>query len=192
VAVKKNHSKKSRMTIACLGWGSLIWQPKNLKIQNEWFQDGPMLPIEFTRKSDKGKGRITLIIDNAAKPVRSLWALMTTNDLNEAKESLKEREGTNDIENIHSVITIEKPDTPIKTTIQKWLVSKDLNAAIWTGLSYSEKNKRLTIDDVLEHLLKLNYIKGKQAEEYIRKAPKQIDTEYRRQIEKEFGWTPIE
>lgn len=178
------------MTIACLGWGSLIWQPKNLKIQNEWFQDGPLLPVEFTRKSDKGNGRITLIIDDAANPIRSLWALMTTNDLNVAKESLKDREGTSE-ENIHSVIANEKTDTPLKETIQKWLASKDLDAAIWTGLSYFEKNIRPTIDDVLKHLKGLDYKAWKHAEEYIRKAPKQIDTDYRRRIEKEFGWTPI-
>jgi hypothetical protein len=65
------------MKIACLGWGSLVWQPRELKIQNKWFSDGPLLPIEFTRKSDKGEGRITLIIDIKAMPVRSLWALMT-------------------------------------------------------------------------------------------------------------------
>lgn len=179
------------MTIACLGWGSLIWQPKNLKAQKVWFQDGPMLPIEFTRKSDKGKGRITLIIDNAAKPVRCLWTLMTTENLNEAKESLKDREGTND-KNIHSITVKEKADTSIKGTIQRWLVSKDLDAAIWTGLSYYEKDRRPTIDEVIEHLLKLDYVIGKQAEEYIRKAPKQIDTEYRRQIEKELAWTPLD
>jgi len=178
------------MTIACLGWGSLIWQPKNLKIQNKWFQDGPMLPIEFTRKSDDGKGRITLIIDEDAKPVRCLWTLMTTGNLGEAKISLKERENTSEI-NIHSITKAEKADTPIKETIQRWLITNDLDAAIWTGLSYY-KDKRPTIDEVLEHLTSFKHIMGRRAEEYVRNAPKQIDTEYRRRIEKEFGWTPTE
>ena len=108
-----------------------------------------------------------------------------------AKESLREREVTND-KNIHSITTTEKADSPIKETIQAWLISKDLDATIWTGLSYFENDKRPTIEEVLEHFSKLDSIFGKQAEEYIRKAPKQIDTEYRRQIEKEFGWTHIE
>ena len=62
------------MKIACIGWGSLIWMPENLMIQNKWFEDGPMLPIEFARQSDNG--RITLIIDEFARPVRTLWSLI--------------------------------------------------------------------------------------------------------------------
>lgn len=49
------------------------------------------------------------------------------------------------------------------------------------------------IDRIIEHLdKKIDRKTQIVAEEYIRKAPKQIDTEYRRRIEKEFGWTPIE
>ena len=51
-------------------------EARKLNIENKWFEDGPLLPIEFTRQSDNG--RMTLIIDNAAKPVRTLWALMTS------------------------------------------------------------------------------------------------------------------
>ena len=78
------------MKIACLGWGSLIWRPGNLLIQREWFNDGPLLPVEFVRKSDNG--RLTLVITETAKPVRTLWALMTTYNLDEAKESLRKRQ----------------------------------------------------------------------------------------------------
>src|SRR5690348_5301348 len=54
------------MKIACLGWGSLVWDPRALPIQREWFKDGPFAPIEFTRKSTDG--RITLVIDPSAHP----------------------------------------------------------------------------------------------------------------------------
>lgn len=54
------------MKIACLGWGSLIWNPGDLKIKTEdWFSGGPILPIEFVRIStDK---RVTLVIDEESK-----------------------------------------------------------------------------------------------------------------------------
>ena len=180
------------MKIACLGWGSLIWQPKNLLIQNKWFEDGAILPIEFTRQSDNG--RMTLIIDEKALPVRTLWALMATDDLQIAIESLRIREDTPDLDLIHSVKVSNRPKDATRKTIVKWLKSLNLAAAIWTGLSFSGHtgNNRPRIDDVITHLNNLLGNNKDLAEEYIRKAPKQIDTEYRRRIEKEFGWTFIE
>lgn len=179
------------MKIACLGWGSLIWRPENLKIQSAWFEDGPLLPIEFTRQSDNG--RITLIIDEQAKPVRTLWALMTTDMLPLAIESLKEREGVTRDEAIHNVIATDDNTSNIKAVVIKWLNVMNLDTAIWTGLSYSAKTNKLrpTIDYVINHLKELDYNSRKTAEEYIRKAHKQIDTEYRRRIEHELGWSPI-
>ena len=84
------------MKIACIGWGSLVWRPENLQIQNKWFDDGPLLPIEFTRQSDNG--RMTLIIDDSSSFVRTLWALMTVEDLPTAIKSLEERENSKKID----------------------------------------------------------------------------------------------
>lgn len=180
------------MKIACLGWGSLIWRPESLLIQNKWFEDGVILPIEFTRQSDNG--RMTLIIDKDALPVRTLWALMATDNLQTAIESLKEREGVPRIDLIHSVKVSDETDDDTKKTIIDWLKSKNLDAAIWAGLSLNQRiqKERPSKDSVIQHLRGLSYIDGKAAEEYIRKAPKQIDTEYRREIEAEFGWTFLE
>ena len=49
------------MKIAILGWGSLIWNPRILKVAGDWTLDGPTLPIEFSRISDND--RLTLVID---------------------------------------------------------------------------------------------------------------------------------
>ncbi len=181
------------MKIACIGWGSLIWRPDGLKIQNKWFEDGPLLQIEFARQSDND--RITLIIDNhkETRPVRTLWTLMTTENLDEGKLSLRDREGTVD-KNIHSVLTNEVTEDQVKTIIKNWLLVKGLDAAIWTGISYGKKtnSSRPTVDYVINHLKGLEYEKRKVAEEYIRKVPRQIDTIYRRRIEMELGWTSVE
>jgi hypothetical protein len=177
------------MKIACIGWGSLIWRPGNLRIHNTWFQDGPILPIEFTRQSNDG--RMTLIIDSAAKPVCTLWALMVTDNLNDSINSLQEREGTS-LANIHHVSRADIPEDATHITVKKWLETKDIDIAIWTGLSYRTVGVRPTIEQVIAQLRSLNHVSGMAAEEYIRRAPKQIDTEYRRAIENEFGWTAIE
>lgn len=49
--------------IAIIGWGSLIWDPKCLSFDRErgWEPRGPVLPLEFSRKSSNG--RLTLVLD---------------------------------------------------------------------------------------------------------------------------------
>lgn len=179
------------MKIACLGWGSLIWRPEELEIKREWFKDGPLIPIEFARQSKDG--RITLVIDPAAKPVRSLWALMRTDNIEAAIKSLKTREGTT-TSNIHFVTSNEETEDAIKSIIKKWLLVQDLDAAIWTGLSYkfNDGNVRPTKEQVIDYLMHVEYEVLRIAEEYVRNTPKQIDTEYRREMEKELAWTPFE
>jgi hypothetical protein len=55
--------------IACIGWGSLIWDMRNLNVDGNWHADGPLLPIEFARQSRDG--RITLVIVQGFAPVRA-------------------------------------------------------------------------------------------------------------------------
>jgi len=183
------------MKIACLGWGSLIWRPQNLLIQQKWFEDGPIIPIEFCRES-KDK-RITLVITENVRPVRVLWSLMSTDNFEIAIESLRLREGI-DKKNKDSLIgQVSHSDTiteNIKKSIQKWLNEKDLDAAIWTDLKpkFKGQDRTPTIGEVLKHLTELKYEDRLNAEEYIRKAPKQIDTDYGREIEMRLGWSKID
>jgi len=109
------------MKIACLGWGSLIWNPGSLLIRREWFNDGPLLPIEYSRISNDG--RLTLVITENVKPIRTLWALMATEDLAEAKKSLKEREGCKYESDIGSISINDEAINPNELIIIKWAIN---------------------------------------------------------------------
>src|SRR5262245_37273344 len=78
--------------IACLGWGSLVWDPRGLPTKGEWRDDGPRVRVEFLRKS--GGGRITLVLHHSAAPLVSLWAELNVPDANSAVAALADREGT--------------------------------------------------------------------------------------------------
>lgn len=179
------------MKIACLGWGSLIWKPESLLIRREWFADGPFLPIEFARQSKDG--RLTLVITNTAKPIRTLWALMATDDLETAKKSLLNREGIPESKLdtcIGTVKSDEITNDDIKSIIKDWAISLKLDAVIWTNLppKFQNNEREPTLEEAINYLKSLNVNEKNTAEEYIKKAPKQIDTEFRRKFETELGW----
>ncbi len=184
------------MKIACLGWGSLIWQPESLLIRRKWFNDGPLLPIEFVRQSENG--RLTLVISENAKPVRTLWALMATEDLTEAKNSLGVREGIPKSKFASWIASIEKTEKApgeIQKIIQSWAESLDLDDVIWTNIPAKFNgidNTEPTPEEAIQYINSLDINRQALAEEYVRKAPKQIDTQFRRKFESEFGWTFIE
>ena len=120
------------MKIACLGWGSLIWDPRQLPITRHWFEDGPLAPVEFTRRSSTGK--ITLVIDSAAQPQRLLWTLMRVTELREAVETLRVREGIRPHRVDADVGRWEERDPapdPIPE-IPAWADARGLDAVIWT------------------------------------------------------------
>lgn len=182
------------MNIACLGWGSLIWNPQALPIQKSWFQDGPLLPLEFARHSQDD--RITLVITPGTQKVRSLWTLMSVSDKKIAMEKLAEREGIRPENISHDIGWWTSPGTwqgQSAEAIGKWASLIGLDAVIWTNLAPKFYNEARvpTIEEVLSFLHKQSPARKKRAEEYVRKAPRQIDTAYRRRIEAEFHWTPL-
>jgi hypothetical protein len=184
------------MLIACLGWGSLVWDPRELPVRREWFADGPLLPIEFARKS--GGDRVTLVLLRKAPLVRSLWTLMSVEDLQAAKEALADREGMrgeNKTKDIGYWSLRENSGGVILEIIAKWASNVvGIEAVIWTDLAptFSNEYNPGLADKVIAHLRcpTLSHEKRQYAEQYIRRAPKQIDTEVRRKIEQELGWLP--
>ena len=178
------------MKIACLGWGSLIWDPRDLiKTKEEWKINGPLLPIEFLRISSDN--RVTLVIDetSVSKTIQTLWTLMDTESFDKAFTSLKDREGTIS-KRIHFVKKSDTPNGKIEEIVKKWLIDNDLDICIWTGLYLNNKkqDKRPEVENIIDHIKILKGIEKEKAKEYIIKTPVQIQTEYRLSIEAEFDW----
>lgn len=195
--VKKKQRKQSRnepKLIACLGWGSLVWDPRDLPIRGKWFCDGPFLPVEFARQSSRG--RITLVIVPATFPlVRILWAPMSVANLDEARLALGSREcGRKD--NPRECVDYWPGGSKNRIAVKRigdWARTLKVDAVVWTNLP-PEFNKAKRVPDVDEVVKDLDSRDGHErenAEEYVRKAPRQVATKYRRIIEAKLGWTPI-
>ncbi|ARV15788.1 hypothetical protein [Polaribacter sp. SA4-12] len=184
------------MKIAILGWGSLYWQPKELAFDKEfdWENDGPILPIEFARISTDG--RLTLVITSDGTEVKTLYALSTYKTVNEAILNLAIREGSGR----KSIGYYDKTSGDFmpekfqfKTKIREWIHKTDFDAVIWTNLGekWLVENLLISSNERCDYLRNLKGNKSALAEEYIRKTPVQIETKYRKLIEKELNWTPI-
>src|SRR5438105_135185 len=101
------------MRIAVLGWGSLIWNPRELRLASHWHPDGPLLPIEFARISGSRDGppRLTLVFRQEADKVRTLWAQSGLDKLDDAIENLAKREHTT----TEKVGYVKHGDQPLET-----------------------------------------------------------------------------
>ena len=178
--------------IACLGWGSLVWDPRTLAIQRQWFRDGPFIRVEFLRRSSNG--RITLVLDEAAPPVRSLFAVMDATDIEVAAESLREREGIfqNNKERDVGRWTSGSPAPENILGLPQWAQARGVEGVVWTALGrkFHESGARANADDITAYPRALTGRVREDAERYVRRAPAQIDTPHRRAVESALGWTP--
>lgn len=179
--------------IACLGWGSLVWDPRSLPLESGWFRDGPLLPIEFARESSDG--RITLVIAEVPNDVQALWAVLASADLEAAIRALAHREDMQGtlIQRI-GFWTAEAGSAHEETTvIGRWATGVGLDGVVWTALKPGFRGDRGLVPseaEVLRYLRELPDGRRKAAELYVRNAPLQIVTPYRKRIEEEFGWLP--
>lgn len=183
----------STSAIACLGWGSLIWDPRALAIKHHWLTDGPFIHVEFARQSQDS--RITLVLTEGASPVPSLWALMDTADLVSAKSNLCIREGIprrNEVKYIGSWST-DCPSPPLIPNLAEWALTHDISHVIWTNLPPKFNGVETTPSSaqVVRYLAGLKGEQRDEAERYVRLAPQQIDTAYRRHIEAALQWMVV-
>lgn len=179
------------MRIACLGWGSLVWDPRELPMRRQWFDDGPFAQVELARQSRDG--RITWVLTARADYVRLLWAQMDATDLDKSREALREREQitAKEWKPLIGSWRTGDPDVPLIAQLPAWASAHGVEAVIWTALppKFGEEDRVPSEDEVVRHLGGLQGQRRDNAERYIRCTPRQIDTAYRRRIERELGWT---
>ena len=179
--------------IACLGWGSLIWRPGALPVRRVWHTDGPLVRVEFARQSKDG--RVTLVLHDAAEPVRSALGADDGGRCGRCqKETGGEREGipSERVETSTGHWSRGGQGSPCILKIDTWAECRGIDHVIWTKLRprWNGQEGCPSSETVVEYLADLRGPTRDCAEEYIRRAPRQIDTEYRRSIEAVLGWAP--
>jgi hypothetical protein len=180
------------MIVAVLGWGSLIWEPRELAIASPFRLIGPTIPIEFARVSGKDKAprRLTLVIDDdIGVQCQTFVALSASADPKAARENLRVREGRPPAEGIGFAVkggasserAIERHPKAV-TAIEAWLAARDFDAVIWTALAsnFAERaGEDFSVDAALRFLEALPEDQLPHALEYIRKAPQPVQTPVR-------------
>lgn len=185
------------MSIAVLAWGSLVWQPANqhgeLRVAPEttWSGDGPSLPVEFARISSDG--RLTLVVlPRYPHEVPVLWRTSGLADLEAAMHNLADRETRAPLAAVHAVTAGGEvrgdPDAGIVERVATWLARRhDTDAAIWTGLPPGDRWVEFGYEGFTSAAA-VDYVTGLRGEvrtralEYVRNAPRQIDTPVRRAL----------
>jgi hypothetical protein len=117
-----------------------------------------------------------------------MWAVLDAPDLKTAISALSTREATSD-RNIGVWRAGETAPTLIPQ-LAVWAHKRHLNAVIWTNLHCKFGSQKFPADagQVIAHLRGLEGEQLKKAAEYVRRAPRQIDTALRRAIATALGW----
>lgn len=129
------------MKIAILGWGSLVYDPRDLEITAPFELTGPNLPVEFCRISNNR--RLTLIIDESFGTLcQSYAAVSAAGDIAAAIENLRLRKEMPSGASVGFVDVRAQTRSPVATklhphateTIADWTLNNGYDATIWTAL----------------------------------------------------------
>ena len=178
--------------IAILGWGSLLWSssPAFDQQHGPWELDGPVLPLEFSRASQRWNGALTLVIDPVhGVPAPVAWTLSHRGLLDDAVADLRNREATNHA-NIGFLLADgsrdQARDARCLDVIRAWAKAKSLDAVVWTDLASNfadQWGESFGVQSAIEYLETLPDEGRAQAVQYVRRAPRFIDTPLRRALE---------
>ena len=132
------------MKIGVCAWGSLVWDPRTLRVSACFEPMGPGLSIEFSRISGRdGRRRLTLVIDEDHGALcRTFVASSAFSDLGAAIDNLKVREGLYSIDDVGWAVhrsgavserSLSRHPSAVMA-FQHFLANSDFDAMIWTAL----------------------------------------------------------
>jgi len=180
------------MKIAIIGWGSLLWDTKELQLATPFELNGPNLPVEFCRVSKNH--RLTLVIDETFGTLcRTYAATSACARLEEAVENLALREGMSGTADVGFVELARQTRSSLATerhphaveTIADWTLNAGYDAAVWTALESGferSTGEPFSVDAAMryfEHLEQSDPDAFHRALEYISRAPAATQTPVR-------------
>ncbi len=185
------------MKIAVVGWGSFVWDPRELQAAEQFAPNGPLLPVEFCRVS-RGR-RLTLVIDERFGSVCTTYSAPSGLDtLEAAMKNLGAREDTRHVEGVgfvdlasgrqSDVAMRRHPDAV--ATIAAWAQANGYDAAIWAALAsnFHEPDKG---GEPFSVTAAIRYLEALGAEDeagfasavaYIHNAPSEVETPVREEV----------
>lgn len=186
---------ETRMTIAILGWGSLIWDERTGEEFDKWCKgawtpaEGLRLPLEFSRISKTRGNALTLVIDQdhgTECPVK--YKTSKRKELNDVICDLRRREGT--VWKHIGYCTKDGQFSPhfCWDRIFEWVKMANFDAVVWTALQSNyliEKKETFSVEGAHVHLKRLSSSGKREAAEYFRNAPMDIRTKLRDKVDAE-------
>jgi hypothetical protein len=188
------HEEKMPPKIAILGWGSLLWdksEPEFDARHHEWRFDGPILKLEFTRKSSSRLNALTLVIDPIhGQDCRVAYALSKRTAIEDAISDLCAREKTKEkyIGTVFGDASSRRGrDGQSVSSIFQWAKDSSVDAVIWTDLAgnFDLVPPGQFVKAAVNHLQLLTPEGKTKAAEYVWKAPDFIVTPLRSALEVE-------
>ena len=187
------------VTTIILGWGSLIWDRRDLpKVESPgWCEGGPTLPLEFSRVSESRDGALTLVIDPTfGIELATQFARSSRSDLEGAISDLCTREGTAPqrigFVELASGRTQCNVDPMVAGKVRDWAVARGFNAVIWTDLHsnfHDVTGRPFSIANAVRYLKELKGSGAEKAREYVYKAPAEVVTPLRRYLTQQAWWS---
>jgi hypothetical protein len=121
---------------------------------------------------------------------------MDAADLPAARASLRKREGIPEKHEEKYVATwsVGQESPPLMPALDNWAHAHGLGHVVWTNLPprFNDVEVVPRTEEVVQYLRGLTGARRDSAERYVRFAPRQVDTAYRREIEAALGWSARE